>query len=153
LFLYLVGHLMLQTPPAGRRLIWFYDLYLLFRGPLRSLDWDVYLKSESLSSWAAWTQAALYRLRDLFGIAMPPSLRERSLPRPASPATKVVIRQYIHHAWTQLGRLERLQMGLALFFPNRTYLQWRYRIRHRWLWPLYLPRRWWEMGRYWAQER
>ncbi len=152
-FLYLVGHLMLQTAPQRRRLLWFYDLYRLYQGPLHNLDWNTCLKSRLAAPWADWVRVTLYQLRDLFGIALPALLTASPPPALSTQSVEITTRQYIRNAWAQLDRRSRLRMGLAICFPDRAYLQWRYRIRHRWLWPLYLPRRWWEMGRYWAQNR
>ncbi len=152
-FLYLTGHLMLQTAPEQRRLIWFYDLYQLYQGPLKTLDWEAFLKSGPGVPWADWVRVALYQLRDLFGVELPPFLTESPPPRPTVQKAETTTSRYIQNAWRKLDGRSRLRMGLALLFPNRAYLVWRYHIRHKYLWPLYLPRRWWEIGHYWVRHR
>jgi hypothetical protein len=73
-FVYQCGHLMIQTERSRRRLIWFYDLYLLYRQHLQATDWAALFEAEATAGWAVWMQSALYELRDLFGVQLPPEL-------------------------------------------------------------------------------
>jgi len=152
-FVYLTGHLILQTDPTRRRLIWFYDLRLLYEQHLVSADWEALFNAEATACWAAWVQAALYQLRDLLGVQLPAALIDNPVKSPRQPDTRTLTRNYIQNALAQLDRKTRLKVTLGLLFPPKSYLLLRYQIIHKWLWPLYLPRRWWEIGRYLIQTR
>ncbi len=101
-FVYLTGHLMLQTDPQRRRLIWFYDLFQLYEQHLTDFDWEGLLKGEATKCWASWMQVTLYQLRDLFGIRLPAALTDTPAQSPHRPDTRTITRNYIQNALSQL---------------------------------------------------
>jgi len=141
-FMYLIGHLMVQTQPRSRRLLWFHDLYRLYmRWP--ELQTGVWREAPC---WQPRIAAFLLQTQILFALPISGGRTLGSDIELESEGGRQMVNRYTRFAWRHLDPLSRLRALASLVFPHKTYLIWRYRIHPVWLWPLYLPRRWGEMG-------
>jgi hypothetical protein len=141
--LYLAAHLVLQH--GGARLLWYFDIHRLVSQSGHLLDWEEIQKQARELGWTAALHAALGGVHERFRTSLPNEIlesaeAERSFSQPVGGA-----KPYDEAAWDELADLTwpaRLRFLWDHFFPRREYVQWRYRPKPGWLWPLCYPYRW-----------
>jgi hypothetical protein len=147
-FLYLAAHLVLQHGASRGRLVWYYDLHLL--STLRTLDWtELFRQAESI----AWSDAlcdAVTRTCELFGTELPEALnqclRRRERGHDGTERPQVGQRELLPE-WKHLPWRGRITLVRGLVLPTVSYVQWRYRPKYAWLWPLCYGKRWLSFAR------
>jgi hypothetical protein len=55
------------------------------------------------------------------------------------------IRIWMLQAMTSLDWRIRWRLAAKLLLPSPTYMRWRYNPQPDWLWPVFYPRRWWDI--------
>jgi len=154
--LHLAAHAALQHGVGQAQLLWLYDIDRWIRAHAATLDWAMVSAQAKSLRWKAAVYAAVARTQRLFATPLPDGVLP-DLARNQHPATREMVthkaripRTRFQSQWQTLRSLTwpvRLRLAVALVFPSRAYMQWRYRPTPGWLWPLYYPYRWGDVGR------
>ncbi|GMR24192.1 MAG: hypothetical protein BMS9Abin37_2708 [Acidobacteriota bacterium] len=148
--LYLSAHAMLQHGGARARLLWLYDIHLLFARSADAIDWQDVIDRARDFRWDAAVARALERCHELFGTVVPETLVDE-LSQGASPEAE----GHVHGkaemeasraalVWREflcLRTTGRLRLLMAILFPAPAYMKWRY-PRAGAAWPLAYVYRW-----------
>jgi hypothetical protein len=147
--LYLCAHALLQHGGAQARGIWFHDIHLLLTRSGDAIRWDELFEKARELEWDAAVAAALSRVREIFGTALPSSFVERLEAGASARARDDVTRRAEpprSRAELVLGDLagvrpwDRFRWGFAILFPRPEYMRWRYPGAGR-FWPFCYPYR------------
>ena len=151
--LYLAAHLMLQHAGEAARLIWYYDLDILIRQNLQTLDWDALRQLAAALGWTTplyWALAgAQERLQTPLPSAWLASLAASVATLPTLESIRLNQRRWLQQAASVLSWAERWRMTFSFLFPAPEYLRWRFQFHPAWLWPLGYLQRWIEIVRGW----
>ena len=152
--LYLAAHAELQHGVSSSPLLWYYDIYLLLEKYANELDWELVIKKAVELNWAEALFQALDSVELFFGLELPVSQARGWIPRDGRAARYIEQKTRPRGSRTEetlrdLGTfqgLARLRVLLALLFPGAKYMRKRYQPKPSWLWPLYYPYRWADIG-------
>jgi hypothetical protein len=141
--LYLAAHLVLQH--GGARLLWYFDIHRLVSQSGQRLDWEKIQKQARELGWTTSLHAALTGVHERFRTSLPDNIlesveAERGFSQPVGGA-----KPYDDAAWDEMVNLTwpaRVRFLWDHFFPRREYVEWRYRPKPSWLWPLCYAYRW-----------
>lgn len=148
---YAAAHWMLQHSGAGG-LLWLYDLALMAQNP--ALDWERVLAYTRDWHLVLSVRPAMTAITRLFEAAVPTpvtaALAKMRPSRQEQYAYKRFVAGETSSAGVTLGLMfeirgwrEQLRFLWPKIFPPAAYMIERYRIRRRWLLPLYYPYRMW----------
>ncbi|NUM49190.1 MAG: nucleotidyltransferase family protein [Anaerolineales bacterium] len=156
--LYLAAHLSLRHGGNRERLVWFYDADRLIRSG--RVDWPAFERQAHALRWGAVARFLLEGAGVYFATPLPPGVLERL-------AQGLVWQRFLGERQAKIGHLTRtvltwqglrhlpwplrLRWLVALVFPSRDYLFWRYHPQPAWTWPLYYGYRWWDIAHDWAE--
>jgi hypothetical protein len=86
-------------------------------------------------------------LQEIFDLAVPTSSFEtiETLSPGSSEPGMGTFKNWMREAYAILPPRGKITWLRGMFFPSADYIRWVYHPKPDWLWPLYLPRRWWEM--------
>ncbi len=154
--LHLAAHLMLKHSRGKTRLIWFYDLAMLLDKEENGIVWDLAVEKAIEWGWGEALAYALMQVREQLGAPVPEAvlgrLAEERNGGQLHPDEMVEagVEGRFWAQWQYLLSLKpryRLQVLVAMVFPGREYMRWRYHPAHDWLLPVYYLYRWWDRGR------
>ena len=154
--LFLAAHLMLKHGLfkhgiSRARLIWSYDLHLIISQYSEQIDWRSMAQAALRFNWSHAVQAALQNTRKLFDTRLPEGVLEQFAAAQDRRSQRLEKRRARPVQTRLLNTLDDLSMIRwrwrlwllgCLFFPDRDYMIWRYRIHPVTLWPAYYPYRW-----------
>jgi hypothetical protein len=151
--LHLCAHMPLQHSDEGEpRLLWLHDVAEVIAFYQEQIDWDQVLDRARAYDLVLPVQWILTRVGGEWHAPIPPAVLERLRAlRPSRDEERVFAWLTAAHRpaqrfWVDLASMPgwgpRLRLAWCIFFPSAGYMQYRYRIPHRFLVPLYYLYRW-----------
>jgi hypothetical protein len=152
--LHLCGHMVLHHGGERARLLWLHDVAEVLSHYRDQVDWEELLNRAQKCGLVLPVQHVVGQVAHEWGVPMPAEALSRlnalcpSAAEVRVTAWRTVSRRPVaQRFWTDLASMDgwrqRLHYAWIQLFPAVTYMQSRYRIRHRLLVPLYYPYRWW----------
>ncbi len=149
--LYLCAHQMLQHGGKQALLLWLYDIDLLIRRRQKDICWQELIALSQTSGLAPALFHGLRSTKYLFGTPITEDFLQALLEESNQTVIQMVnlksrySKSRLYKDWQTLATFDwptRFKYVLALIFPSRRYMAWRYKFRHNWPWPLYYLYRW-----------
>lgn len=150
MLLHLCAHAILTHGEPEFLLQRYLDLHFLVRSA-PTLDWQLVLKRAQELRWTYAIARALEITREYFGTAIPGTLlQELDVRRPSDENydrafhdhTHATMLEFTRNYMRGMNRREKIRWAWDAFIPNEQFMRWRYRIRTRWLLPLFYVYRW-----------
>ena len=151
--LYLAAHQMLQHGGDKVSLRWILDIHRLIILKGNAIDWQDLASQAGIFGWSKALLLALEAVRSCFDTLLPEGFIY-TLQAQASPYDKLVELKTepsptrILGEWKKLRSLGwqgRIRLFIALLFPGREYMKWRYQPQPAWIWPIYYIYRWFDI--------
>jgi hypothetical protein len=148
--LYLSAHQILQHGSDQFRLIWLYDIHLLFRCNGEFLDYDQLLNQAHELHWSSTLFETMERTQERFGTPVENGVFNQLIleeekaknfegkkTRPGQTRSEKILERMAY-----LDLQSRVIWVLAKIFPSPDHMKWHYNPQPAWLWPIYYPYRW-----------
>jgi hypothetical protein len=152
--LYLTGHLILQHGKAASRIIWFYDILEFIQYWEKVINWQYLINEADRMGYIPVLRFALQKINSDFKMDLPVGLIPKGK-KIANHTNELLVNLLwkgdsgrLINALSQLIAMKgwkKFQLLMGYFFPDATYMQWRYHYRYRWQRILYYPVRWYEI--------
>lgn len=150
--LHLAMHLLMHHGEGGSDLLHFYDIYMIVEQWGQFVEWEELQSASMRMNLDYVVFAALEGMAERFGNKIPAAFAQKPFSDHAQPVMNYVETRKAQLPATSTERylrklanrpfVSQISIALRFIFPRADYMEWRYRIKPRWLWPLGYLRRW-----------